>query len=216
MQNVYLDYAMTKSATGTIVVLASANKGKLRELQQILGSSVHVVSAADMGVTMPEETSETFAGNAALKSAAAFEQTGHISLADDSGLEVDALDGRPGVHSARYAGENATDSENNDKLIRELNDVPEGLRSARFRSAIAISVSSGDPLIFEGAVEGTIGFEEVGTNGFGYDPLFRLPNGRSFAEMSPDEKNPVSHRGVAMKKVIPVLLDHINGMEGQR
>lgn len=207
---------MTNGANGTIVVLASANKGKLQELQQMLGDSVNVVSAADMGVIMPEETSETFAGNAALKSAAAFEQTGHISLADDSGLEVDALDGRPGVHSARYAGDRATDPENNAKLLQELNDVPEGLRSARFQSAIAISVGSSDPLIFEGAVEGTIGFEEVGTNGFGYDPLFRLPNGRSFAEMSSEEKNPISHRGLAVKKAIPVLLDHINGKEGQR
>lgn len=206
---------MNNRANGTTVVLASANKGKLRELQQILGESVKVVSAADLDVTMPEETEHTFAGNAALKSQAAFEQTGHISLADDSGLEVDALEGRPGVYSARFAGENATDPENNAKLLHELRDVPDGLRSARFRSAIAISVDAGNPLIFEGAVEGTIGFEEVGSNGFGYDPLFRLPNGRSFADLSSDEKNAISHRGVAMKQAVPVLLDHISGKEGK-
>ena len=206
---------MTNRATRTTVVLASANKGKLRELQQILGDNVKVVSAADMAITMPEETSNTFAGNAALKSIAAFEQTGHITIADDSGLEVDALDGRPGVYSARFAGEDATDSENNKKLLRELTDVPDGLRSARFRSAIAISVDNGEPLIFEGAVEGTIGFEEIGSNGFGYDPLFRLPNGRSFAEMTSEEKNPISHRGVAMKKAMPVLLEYISQKEGQ-
>lgn len=206
---------MTNRATGTTVVLASANKGKLRELQQILGDNVKVVSAADMGITMPEETSNTFAGNAALKSIAAFEQTGYISLADDSGLEVDALDGRPGVYSARFAGENATDSENNEKLLRELANVPEGLRTARFRSAIAISVDESEPLIFEGAVEGSIGFEEIGTNGFGYDPLFRLPNGRSFAEMTSEEKNPISHRGIAMKKAMPVLLGHLSKKEDQ-
>lgn len=204
---------MSNNADSTIVVLASSNKGKLRELQQILGESVKVVSAADMGVTMPEETEITFSGNAALKSKAAFEQTGHISLADDSGLEVDALDGQPGVYSARYAGAEATDAENNAKLLTELKDVPEGLRSARFRSAIALSIDGGAPLIFEGTVEGTVGFEELGDNGFGYDPLFRLPNGRSFGELTADEKNPISHRGVAMKQAVPVLLDHINGKE---
>lgn len=204
---------MNNKADGAIVVLASSNKGKLRELQQILGDTVKVVSAADLGVVMPEETEQTFAGNAALKSKAAFKQTGHISLADDSGLEVDALDGQPGVYSARYAGENATDPENNAKLLREMIDVPEGLRSARFRSAIAISVDSGDPLIFEGEVEGTIGSDEIGSNGFGYDPLFRLPNGSSFGELSSEEKNPISHRGVAMKQAIPVLLDHIGRKE---
>lgn len=202
---------MTHESGDNVVVLASANKGKLKELQEILGDSVRVVSAADLGVEMPEETENTFAGNAALKSIASFKQTGHISLADDSGLEVDALDGRPGVYSARYSGENATDEQNNQKLLQELTEVPDGLRSARFRSAISISVDSGEPLIFEGAVEGSIGFEERGTNGFGYDPLFRLPNGRSFGELSPEEKNPISHRGVAMKKAIPVLLKHIDG-----
>ncbi len=206
---------MGNGADDTVVVLASTNIGKLRELQAILGDSVKVVSAKDLGVTMPEETEITFAGNAALKSKAAFDQTGHISLADDSGLEVDALDGRPGVYSARYAGENASDPENNQKLLHEMRDVPDGLRSARFRSAIAISMESGDPLIFEGTVEGTIGFEEIGTNGFGYDPLFRLPNGRSFADLSSDEKNEISHRGVAMKKALPVLLDYIHGKEGK-
>lgn len=204
---------MNNKADGAIVVLASSNKGKLRELQQILGNTVKVVSAADLGVVMPEETEQTFAGNAALKSKAAFKQTGHISLADDSGLEVDALDGQPGVYSARYAGENATDPENNAKLLREMIDVPEGLRSARFRSAIAISVDSGDPLIFEGEVEGTIGSDEIGSNGFGYDPLFRLPNGSSFGELSSEEKNPISHRGVAMQQAIPVLLNHIGRKE---
>jgi len=201
---------MANRANETTVVLASANKGKLKELQQILGDSVHVVSAIELNVVMPEETELTFAGNAALKSKAAFEQTGHISLADDSGLEVDALDGRPGVFSARYAGEDATDEQNNAKLLMELESVPEHARSARFRSAIAISFDAGDPLIFEGSVEGSIGYELAGLNGFGYDPLFRLPNGRSFGELSPEEKNPISHRGMAMKKAVPVLLDRLN------
>lgn len=201
---------MNDRASGTIVVLASGNKGKLSELQQILGSSVQVVSAAELGVIMPEETETTFAGNAALKSAAAFHQTGHISLADDSGLEVDALDGRPGVYSARFAGENATDEQNNQKLLLELKDVPAERRTARFRSAISISANSDAPFIFEGACEGTVGFQEAGTNGFGYDPLFRIADGRSFAEMTSDEKNPISHRGRAMSKAIPILMDLLN------
>lgn len=204
---------MSSSAASTTVVLASANKHKLNELQQMLGDAVRVVSAADLGITMPEETAITFAGNAALKATAAFEQSGHVSLADDSGLEVDALDGRPGVYSARYAGDNATDPENNEKLLQELRDVPEGLRSARFRSAIAMALGEGDPLIFDGTLEGTIGFEGVGSNGFGYDPLFRLPNGRSLAEMSSEDKNKISHRGAAMKQAIPVLLEHLIGEE---
>lgn len=206
---------MTNRANGTTVVLASANKGKLKELQELLGDAVKVVSAADMGVTLPEETEVTFSGNASLKSRSAFAQTGHISLADDSGLEVDALDGRPGVYSARFAGENASDHVNNFKLLQEMVDVPEGLRTARFRSAIAINLDAGDPLIFEGTCEGTIGFEEIGTNGFGYDPLFRLPNGRSFADLTSEEKNALSHRGAAMRKAIPVLLDHLNGKDGR-
>lgn len=206
---------MTNRANGTVVVLASANKGKLKELQELLGDSVRVVSAADMGVALPEETENTFAGNAGLKSRSVYEQTRHISLADDSGLEVDALDGRPGVYSARFAGQDASDAENNEKLLQEMTDVPERLRSARFRSAIALSLDAGEPLIFEGTCEGMIGFEEVGTDGFGYDPLFCLPNGRSFAELTSDVKNGISHRGVAMRKAIPVLLDHIHGKEGQ-
>lgn len=201
---------MPDCAAGTTVVLASANKGKLTELQQMLGDSVKVVSAADLGVEMPEETALTFAGNAELKSRAAYEQTGHISLADDSGLEVDALAGKPGVFSARFAGEDASDADNNEKLLRAMIEVPDGLRTARFRSAISLTLNEGDSLIFEGTVEGTIGQHEAGTHGFGYDPLFLLPNGRSFAEMSSEEKNPISHRGLAMKKAIPVLLDFIN------
>lgn len=206
---------MNNRAAESTVVLASANAGKLKELQEMLGDSVRVVSAADLGVIMPEETALTFAGNAELKAKAAFDQTGHISLADDSGLEVDALDGKPGVHSARFAGENATDAENNSLLLKQMADVPDGLRTARFRSAIAIALGEGDALIFEGTVEGTIGHEEVGTSGFGYDPLFRVPNGRSFGEMSSEEKNPISHRGAAMRKAIPVLLDYLNGEENQ-
>ncbi len=205
---------MTNQHPPMTVVLASANRGKLAELQQLLGDSVHVVSAIEMGITMPEETGTSFADNATLKADAAFEQTGHMTLADDSGLEVDALDGRPGVYSARFAGPDATDAENNEKLLAELAQVPEGLRSARFRSAIAIRLDRETLLVFEGTCEGAVGFEPKGTGGFGYDPLFYLPNGRTMAELEPDEKNAVSHRGHAMRQAVPVLLEHINAKGG--
>lgn len=205
---------MTDHAKSTTVVLASANKGKLAELQQLLGDSVQVVSANEMGITMPEESGVTFAENAILKADAAYEQLSHISLADDSGLEVDALDGRPGVYSARYSGENATDAENNEKLLAELEQVPEGIRSARFRSAIAIRIDADTLLLFEGTCEGAVGFEPRGSGGFGYDPLFYLPNGRTMAELEPDEKNAISHRGEAMRMAVPVLLQHLNERAG--
>lgn len=201
---------MINDSSRTLVVLASSNKGKLKELQQLLGETVRVVSAAEMGVEMPEETEVTFEGNAALKSKAAFAQTGHISLADDSGLEVDALNGNPGVYSARYAGEDATDEQNNAKLLAAMQAVPEDQRSARFRSAIAISFDNGDPMIFEGSCEGSIGTEAIGTNGFGYDPLFRLQDGQPFALLTSEEKNAVSHRGAAMRLAVPVLLEYLS------
>lgn len=201
---------MNDETSSITVVLASNNKGKLLELQQLVGNSVKVVSASELKVDMPEETGVTFAENAALKAHASWSQTGLISLADDSGLEVDALDGRPGVYSARYSGEDATDEQNNTKLLGELEDVPEGLRSARFRSAIAIRIDNDTSLIFEGTCEGSVGFEPRGSGGFGYDPLFCLPNGRTMAELPADEKNTISHRGEAMRQAVPVLIEHLH------
>ena len=200
---------MNNRTLSQTVVLASNNKGKLLELQQLVGDTVNVVSAADLNIQMPEETGVTFAENATLKADAAFEQTGFISLADDSGLEVDALEGRPGVYSARFAGVDASDDENNEKLLNELASVPEHLRTARFRSAIAIRIDEETSLVFEGSCEGQIGFEPRGTGGFGYDPLFVHPNGHTMAELPANEKNAVSHRGEAMRKAIPVLLEHL-------
>ena len=197
------------------VVLASGNKGKLVELQQLLGERVHVVSAQELGVELPEETGFTFADNAGLKARATFQQTGLIALADDSGLEVDALDGQPGVFSARYAGENATDAANNEKLLRELKAVPDGLRSARFRSAIAVQLDTDSVLIFEGVCEGEIGFAPRGHSGFGYDPLFVLQNGLTMAELEAEDKNAISHRGEAMRQAIPVLMDHLVRRDGK-
>lgn len=199
--------------TQPTILLASGNKGKLGELQQMIGDLAIVKSAFDLGVELPEETGETFAENAMLKTQAAFSQTGLISLADDSGLEVDALDGAPGVYSARYAGPAATDADNNAKLIAAMRDVQDELRSARFRSAIAITFSADHTMVFEGAVAGTIGHGERGSGGFGYDPLFVLPDGRTMAEYDADEKNEISHRGEAMRLAIPALIGHLQSLE---
>lgn len=200
---------MTDVQASKTVVLASNNKGKLLELQQLVGDEINVMSASDANIEMPEETGVTFAENATLKADASFAQSGYVSLADDSGLEVDALENRPGVYSARYSGENATDDENNEKLLGELNNVPESLRAARFRSSIAIRIDNETLLVFDGTCEGSIGFESRGTGGFGYDPLFYLPNGRTMAELPADEKNAISHRGEAMRQAVPVLLEYL-------
>lgn len=200
----------------TTIVLATGNRGKLAELQQLVGSEFDVRSATELGVIMPEETGGTFAENALLKAVSAWEQTGLISVADDSGLEVDALDGEPGVYSARYAGEGATDEANNRKLLAAVEHVEADQRTARFRSCIALVLENGDQATFDGAVEGRIGTEPRGSGGFGYDPLFVFEDGRTMAELPPEEKNALSHRGVAMRKAIPALLAHLKSKGGTR
>lgn len=193
----------------TTVVLASSNKGKIRDLQALLDGVAIVVSGSDLNIHMPEETGVTFLENALLKARAGHEQTGLTVLADDSGLEVDALNGEPGVYSARYAGEDASDEANNLKLLRALSSISDDKRSARFRCAIAIVTADGDELTFEGSCEGTIGHEPRGDYGFGYDPLFVLPDGGTMAEHDVVFKNKVSHRGDAMRKAIPVLREYL-------
>lgn len=198
------------------ILLATKNKGKIAELQQMVGSSFHVESAEDHGVQLPEETGTTFAENAELKSRAAWQQTGLVSIADDSGLEVDALHGAPGVYSARYAGENATDDENNQKLLESMAAIPDGERAARFRSCIAITLSDGETMLFSGSVEGAIGHDARGDGGFGYDPLFVHADGRTMAELPAEEKNRISHRGQAMSKAVPALIAALGEQEGLR
>lgn len=193
----------------TTVVLASSNQGKIRDLQALLEGVANVVSGADLDIEMPEETGTTFMENALLKARAGHEQTGLTVLADDSGLEVDALDGEPGVYSARYAGEDGNDEANNLKLIEVMQSVPESERSARFRCAIAVVTADGDELTFDGVCEGTIGYEPRGDQGFGYDPLFVLPDGLSMSEHDNAFKNKISHRGEAMRKAIPALRSYL-------
>ena len=189
------------------LVVATKNPGKLREIREILGSEVSVTSLADFpGVGDIVEDGTTFEANAEKKALAVAFHTGHVSLADDSGLEVDALNGAPGVYSARFAGEKATDEQNNRKLLRLLEETPPEKRTARFRCVIAIGVPDGSVQTAEGRAEGLILCSPRGTGGFGYDPLFLVPGiRRTFAELPPEEKNRLSHRGKALLSVFPLL-----------
>ena len=182
-------------------VLATQNPKKLKEMSAILGElGVEVVSEADLGVKIEvEETGETFAENSLLKARAVMEATKLPAIADDSGLEVDALGGAPGVHSARYTGRHDdTDAARNELLLHNLGDRTD--RTARFVSCICCTFPNGDVLRARGTCEGSILFAPRGENGFGYDPLF-LPDGYdcSMAELRPEEKNAISHRGNALK-----------------
>jgi len=184
------------------IVLATGNRGKAREISSMLGPGWDVVLQSDCGVSAIEETGATFVENALLKARHAASATGLPALADDSGLEVDALNGAPGVRSARYAGESATDADNLDLLLAELADVPDALRTARFRCVLAYVRTADDPapLIAEGIWEGRITAGPRGLLGFGYDPVFEDPvSGQTAAEMVPATKNRLSHRGQALR-----------------
>ena len=194
------------------ILLASNNAHKAREIAQILGSErFEVLTLADCGlVSDPEESATTFYGNAHIKAQAAHELKPDMAvLADDSGLEVDALDGAPGVWSARYAGEHATDADNNAKLLAALEEVPAGQRSARFVCELVYIMPDDQEIHVRGTIEGAIDFHKHGEGGFGYDPLF-LPDcfgdGRTLAEATADEKNAVSHRGNAVRLLKEALV----------
>ena len=183
------------------VILASNNKHKLDEIKKILTPlGYDVVSQAEAGVDIDvEETGTTFEENAALKAQAVYDLTKTAVISDDSGLEVDYLNGAPGVYSHRYAGENATDADRCAKLLSELNGVETEKRTARFVCVLCFIDDKGEKLVIRGTVEGIIGTEPKGENGFGYDPVFMYGD-RSFAELSAEEKNSVSHRADALKK----------------
>lgn len=194
------------------IVLATGNKNKVVELQELLQDlPFDLLTINDYpDLIMPEEDQLTFAGNAAKKAEAITRQTGEIALADDSGLEVDALGGRPGVLSARYAGEGADYKANNLLLLEELEGIPPAKRKARFVCAIAIAVPGDQTCIVEGSCLGTITDRLQGEGGFGYDPLFFYePAGLTFAQMSAQEKNRVSHRGRALRKARKLLKELI-------
>lgn len=192
------------------IVFASGNPAKIREVVDIFADlDISIVPRKELAIESPEETGTTFADNALLKAGHASAQSGLPAMADDSGIVVDALGGGPGVWSARYAGEQATDKQNVDKLLDELMDVPDEQRGAGFHCAAALVFPDSDitPLIVEAVWHGKILRERVGEGGFGYDPVFLDPSsGRTGAQMTREEKNCVSHRGKAFRELKNLLL----------
>lgn len=188
------------------IVLASGNPGKLKEFQQLLNSSgFEVLPQSVFDVPDAIEDGLSFVENSIIKARHASKLTGLPAIADDSGLEVDALNGRPGIYSARFSGENATDARNNDKLLTELKDVQKAARTARFQCLLVFIRHEHDPtpIICQGTWEGRILFAAHGENGFGYDPLFWVPEqGCSSAELTAEVKNRISHRGKAMQLLL--------------
>ncbi len=199
------------------IVVATGNAHKLDEIRAILGAApslagMRFVALGDLGdFDDPEENGQTFLDNAVIKACAALDETGlRMAVADDSGLVVDALDGAPGIFSARWAGEHGNDQANNDKLLQQMADVPDGERTARFHSSVALVTRDEDGeevLAGSGDCEGTIAHDLWGTNGFGYDPLFELADmpGLRMAELSPEQKNAISHRRRALDDLVRKL-----------
>ena len=190
-------------------VLASGNKGKLREINQLLsGLHIEAMPQTEFNVPDVEETGLTFVENAIIKARNAAEHSGLPALADDSGIEVDVLNGEPGIYSARYSGKGASDQDNLNKLLDALKDVPEAQRTARFQCVMVYMAHASDPtpLICQGTWEGRILHKPRGDNGFGYDPVFYVPtHDCSAAELESDVKNQLSHRGQALKKFLALL-----------
>ena len=183
-------------------IIASNNPKKIKEMERILNPlGITAKTAKQAGFTLGEveETGTTFQENARLKARAAFESTGMPSVADDSGLMVDAIGGRPGVYSARYGGEGASDLDKIHKLLGELSDVPIEKRTASFASAICCILQDGTMLEVFGTCSGKIAFAPLGEGGFGYDPVFLVDGGRSYAQLSAEEKDAISHRGNALR-----------------
>jgi len=191
------------------MIVATKNRGKVREIRRALrGLSLKIYSLNDFSdVPEIEEDGESFTENALKKARFYSNYFGKLTIADDSGLEVDSLKGLPGIYSARYAGEGASDRENNQKLLREIEGIPISKRGARFKCVMAIVSHDGKEAVAEGSCRGRIGLREVGKKGFGYDPIFILPHGgKTMAQLTLEEKNRVSHRGKALKKLRKILL----------
>jgi XTP/dITP diphosphohydrolase len=192
------------------IILASNNKGKIREFNAMLEGVYTVVSMSDMNVEEVPEIGLTFVENALIKARNASEQSGLPALADDSGIVVDALNGEPGIYSARYAGNHGDDEANTQKLLEEMQAVPDGERTGRFWCAIVFVEHANDPtpIIIQRGWEGEILREKVGENGFGYDPIFHVPtHDCASAELSPEIKNAISHRGKALAALLKELKD---------
>ena len=186
------------------LVFASNNKNKIQEIQALVPNTIQIISLEDIGCTEDiPETADTIEGNAILKANYVTEKYGYDCFADDTGLEVEALNGAPGVYSARYAGEQKDANDNMDKLLSELKDKSN--RKANFKTVIALNLN-GKQNLFTGIINGKIIEEKIGTNGFGYDPIF-VADGfdKTFAELSMEEKSTISHRGIAVKELILFL-----------
>ncbi len=200
---------MGKSHRGERIVLASNNAGKVREINQLLASQeIEVVPQREFDIPEAEETGLTFVENAILKARNAARHSGLPAIADDSGIEVDALKGAPGIYSARFAGPGCDDADNNRKLLEDLAGVPDAERTARFQCVMVYMEHADDPtpIICQGTWEGRILQAPQGDNGFGYDPLFLvLEEGCSSAELSPEQKNGMSHRGQALRRLLEAL-----------
>ncbi len=186
------------------MIIATRNKGKIREIREALRGldlRIHALSNFS-GVPEIEEDGKSFTENALKKARFYSKYFGKLTIADDSGLEVDSLNGLPGIYSARYAGEGASSQENSRRLLREMQGLPISKRGARFQCILAVASPDGKEATVEGSCKGRIGFKEKGRRGFGYDPLFILPTrGKTMAELSLGEKNKISHRGKALKKL---------------
>ena len=200
------------------LVLATRNQGKKRELMSLLADLPFKILSLDDFPEAPEvvEDGPTFRANAVKKAVEIAQCTGRLVMADDSGIEVDALGGQPGVRSARFASENATDRQNNKKLLEQMRLIPDERRGASYRCAIAIAGPEGLVDVVEGSCEGRIGWEEKGFNGFGYDPLFvRLDYNKTFAELDPSIKNRISHRARALERA-KLILEKIISSRSER
>jgi len=201
------------------IVVASQNRSKAAEIAEILageGLGLEVLSLADFpDVSLPPETGSTFAANAAVKAKQVAQATGLPAIADDSGLEIDALSGEPGVRSARYAGEDATDEDRCRKVLDLLAGVPDHRRRARFRCAAAYAEPAGEVMLAEGTCQGRIVREPAGSGGFGYDPVF-IPDGYSMtmAQLTSAQKHRVSHRGRAFRLLAQMIREHLTGTGG--
>ena len=192
-------------------IIATHNMKKRAEMERILSPlGVEVLTAEMAGVTLTdvEETGTTFEENAVLKAESGCRESKMPCIADDSGLVVDFLGGEPGVYSARYSGEHGNDEANIQKLLKNLENVPEEKRTARFVCTVCVFFPNGEKLLVEGKCEGKIGFEKHGDNGFGYDPVFMVGE-KSFAELSSKEKDKISHRGNALRKLVKVLPEYL-------
>lgn len=193
------------------IIVATYNPGKVQEIRQVLADlPFELLSLRDASIDIKiEEDQDSFEGNARKKALEVAKYTGQPALADDSGLEVMALNGEPGVYSARFAGHNATDEENNAKLLKMMEDVPYEKRQAVFRCVVVLAYPDGRMLQATGSCYGRIGFHPSGSGGFGYDPLFIVDGlGKTFAELTPQEKNGISHRGIALRKLKQLIVQH--------